>query len=368
MMQEKLMAAGREVSVSTVAMSQPSFPGQQQMVQELATADAEAIRRVGNSMSSVVAMFSTYGQLVAQGQMVPYGEILGVDANYLAVYRDELKSGRFLSPLDEQSAAQVMVINEWLAEQIWGEGVDPLGKIIHIAYNEVPQNYIVVGVIAKSAGLQGYAPRSVLVPLRTAQLRLNDGPRDRVNTIVIRVDSRVPADRRFAVAETNTILRARRGIEPGAPEDFYVQDTLEWSEEGMRIIRTITLVLSLIAGISLIVGSIGLMNIMLVGVTERTWEIGLRRAMGAEKRDILLQFLAEGILLALTGGVLGLGLGLGGSYIGSMAIQQLKGLTNATPDVFIIALAVSLAVGAAASIHPAWRAANLQPTTALRRG
>lgn len=136
----------------------------------------------------------------------------------------------------------------------------------------------------------------------------------------------------------------------------------------MRIIRTITLVLSAIAGISLVVGSIGLMNIMLVGVAERTWEIGLRRALGAEKVDVLGQFLSEGILIALTGGFGGLVLGLASSYLASRLISQLEGLATVTPDVFVIAVGVSLLVGIVASIYPAWQAASLQPTAALRRG
>ncbi|UCC76192.1 MAG: FtsX-like permease family protein, partial [Anaerolineales bacterium] len=165
-----------------------------------------------------------------------------------------------------------------------------------------------------------------------------------------------------------TILRARHGIAAGAAEDFYIQDTLQFSEERIRIVRTMTLVLSLIAGISLVVGSIGLMNIMLVGVAERTWEIGLRRAIGAEKVDILLQFLTEGVMLAVTGGIGGLLLGLVGSYVGSRLIEQLQGLVSVTPDVFVIAIGVSLAVGIVATIYPAWQAAALQPTAALRRG
>jgi len=121
----------------------------------------------------------------------------------------------------------------------------------------------------------------------------------------------------------------------------------------MRIIRTITLVLSAIAGISLVVGSIGLMNIMLVGVAERTWEIGLRRAIGAEKSDILLQFLIEGVLIALLGGVGGLVLGLAGSFLASRLIEQVKGFATVSAEVVAIAIVVSLLVGMVASIYPA---------------
>ncbi|HNR97560.1 MAG TPA: FtsX-like permease family protein, partial [Anaerolineae bacterium] len=183
-----------------------------------------------------------------------------------------------------------------------------------------------------------------------------------------RVDDRDSARRKTAVAEINTILRARRGIAAGSPEDFMVQDTLQWSEESMAIIRTITVILSAIAGISLVVGSIGLMNIMLVGVAERTWEIGLRRSVGAEKSDILLQFLSEGVLIALLGGAGGLALGLGGSYVASRLIEQVKGMATVSAEVVAIAVIVSLIVGVLASIYPAWRAASLQPTAALRRG
>jgi len=214
----------------------------------------------------------------------------------------------------------------------------------------------------------GISSRSVLVPLHTAQMRLSSEGKNVISYIAARVDERDSALRKVAVAEINTILRARRGIAAGSPEDFSVQDTLQWSEESMSIIRTITMILSAIAGISLIVGSIGLMNIMLVGVAERTWEIGLRRAMGAEKADVLLQFLCEGVLIALLGGVGGLALGLAGSFVASQLIEQVKGMATVSVDVVAIAVLVSLLVGVVASLYPAWHAASLQPTTALRRG
>jgi len=284
------------------------------------------------------------------------------------VYRNQMKYGRFFNLEDEATAAPVVMLEEALADEVFGSTVNPVGEILHFTVGDVLQNYTVVGVLATRRGMQGISSRSVVVPLRTAQMRMDTESKNRISMIAARVDARVPVERRRAVAEINTILRARRGIAVGAPEDFSVQDTLEFSEESLRIIRTITLVLSAIAGISLVVGSIGLMNIMLVGVAERTWEIGLRRALGAEKADILSQFLSEGIMLALLGGVGGLVLGLVGSYVGSSLIEQLKGLATVTPDVFVIAVGVSLAVGIVASIYPAWQAASLQPTAALRRG
>jgi putative ABC transport system permease protein len=199
-------------------------------------------------------------------------------------------------------------------------------------------------------------------------MRMSTEGKNVISYIAARVDERDSARRKTAVAEINTILRARHAIPAGSPEDFMVQDTLQWSEESMRIVRTITLILSAIAGISLVVGSIGLMNIMLVGVAERTWEIGLRRAVGAEKIDVLLQFLCEGVLIALLGGVGGLALGLAGSFLASRLIEQVKGLATVSVEVVAIAVVVSLVVGMVASIYPAWHAASLQPTAALRRG
>lgn len=328
--------------------------------------DVEALRRLATSVAGVVPQFETGGRIVWLGQYLPMGQIVGVTPEYLQVYRRELKLGRFFNADDEESAAPLVVLEEGLVDQFFGEDANPIGQILHVTVQEVPQNLVVVGVLRGKEGTMGFGPRSVLVPLRTAQRRLNQGSGDTINLIAARVDSRATAGRRYAVAQINTILRARRGLAPGDSPDFMVHDTLEYSEEMTRVTRTITVVLSLIAGISLVVGSIGLMNIMLVGVSERTWEIGLRRAVGARRLDILSQFLAEAVLLSLVGGLVGLALGAAGSYVISLLVEQLKGLVWLSADVVLIALGISSAVGIVAGIYPAWRAALLPPTEALR--
>ena len=331
--------------------------------------DVEALRRLGTSLAGVAPLFETSAQVVCQGKYMPTGQIVGVTADFLQVYQREMKLGRFFTPQDEEAASAVVVLDEALVDTFFGEGVNPVGTILHVTVREVPQNLVVVGVLRKKDGTGAYGPRQMLVPLRTAQLRLNQGMApDAISLIAVRVDSRQAAERRYAVAQINTILRARRGLAPGSPEDFMVSDTLAFSEEMARVMNTMTAVLSLIAGISLVVGSIGLMNIMLVGVSERTWEIGLRRALGARQIDILSQFLAEAVLLALVGGLTGLILGAVGSYGISLLVEQLKGVVWVTPDVVLIAVGISSAVGVVAGIYPAWRAALLQPTAALRRG
>jgi putative ABC transport system permease protein len=349
----------------------PDMPGIPQPIYQqpqLDAMDVAALRRLATRVVAVVPLYETWGQLIYKGQYMPNPGVQGVTPEYLAVYRTTMKFGRFITEEDNDLAAAVMVLDETVVDEVWGKGANPVGETVRLVQQEVPQLYTVIGIMNKRPGVVGISSRAVLVPLHTAQMRLSTEGKNVISYIAARVDERDSTLRKTAVAEINTILRARRGIAAGSPEDFSVQDTLQWSEEQMRIIRTITLILSAIAGISLVVGSIGLMNIMLVGVAERTWEIGLRRAVGAEKADVLLQFLFEGVFIALLGGIGGLALGLAGSFAASRLIEQVKGMATVSPDVVAIALLVSLVVGIVASLYPAWHAASLQPTAALRRG
>ncbi len=343
-----------------VLKSMPAFGGAR-----LSTRDVEALRSLATSAVAVAPVVEAYGTLVYKGKQVSYNSLLGVTADWLPTYQRAVALGRFFSQADQESAAPVVVLDEGLAKRVFGSDVDPLGQVLHITSQGVTQNLSVVGVLARK-GEAEFLSNSVYVPLRTAQLRLSAARSDEVSLIALRVDSRESAKRKFAVAQINTILRARHRLAQGASEDFGVNDTLSFREEMSTILNTITAILSLIAGISLIVGSIGLMNIMLVSVSERTWEIGLRRAIGAQQGDILAQFLAEAVLLSLVGGAIGFGLGVAGSYAVSLAVEPIKGMVRVTPQIVLIALAVSSGVGIAAGIYPAWRAALLQPREALR--
>ncbi len=331
--------------------------------------DVEALERLASSTNGAVGQVEVYGQVIYQGRRLPLGAVLGVTNRYMQVYRQELKYGRFFTDAEQESAATVVVLDESFANEVWGEGVNPVGETLRVAMGETPQIFTIIGVLKSRAGMYGYSNRSILTPLRTAQLRLNQqGRSENLSLIAVRVDARESEGRAHAVAQMNTILRASRGIAQGTPEDYYIYDSLQYSEESARILNMITLILSLIAGISLVVGSIGLMNIMLVMVSERTWEIGLRRAMGARQIDVLSQFLTEAALLSLLGGAIGLGLGVAGSYAASQFIEQIKGLVTVTPEVVGIAVGISAVVGVASGLYPAWRASRLQPTRALRHG
>jgi putative ABC transport system permease protein len=332
----------------------------------LSMKNVEALERLGTHIDSVAPQYETYATMVREGERLDLGQIIGVTPAYLGVYERHMLYGRFVNAVDELTMAPVMVIDEMASDRVFGVGVNPVGEQLIVTRGKVPQVYTIIGVLA-SDGRYSRTSYAALVPLRTAQRRLNDSDeQEPVSFIAVGCASREQAQRDLAVAEINTILRASRGLEPGVPEDYTVNDTLAFREEAATVTRLITIVLSLIAGISLVVGSIGLMNIMLVSVSERTAEIGVRRAMGARRSDILGHFLWEAIILGLVGGVTGFVLGSAGSYLVGALIEDLQGMIAVTWDIIVIALGVSSVVGIAAGIYPAWRAALLQPTEALR--
>lgn len=356
----------RAVSGGGVVIVEEERGGSPMRSPQLRMKDVEALERLGTFIDGVAPQFETYGTVVYQGKRLDLGQIIGVTPSYVQVYERRMLHGRFISAVDELTLAPVMVIDEMASDRLFGVGVNPVGREMIVSFGEVPQVYTIIGVLA-SDGRYSRTSWAALVPLRTAQRRLNNsGSQEPVTFIAVGCEFRDDAQRRLAVAEVNTILRASRGLEPGVPEDYSVNDTLAFREEAMQVTRLITIVLSLIAGISLVVGSIGLMNIMLVSVSERTAEIGVRRAMGARRSDILGHFLWEAVMLALVGGVTGLVLGSAGSYLVGGLVEQLQGMIAVTWDIIVIAVGVSSVVGIAAGIYPAWRAALLQPTEALR--
>ena len=227
------------------------------------------------------------------------------------------------------------------------------------------QSYTIIGVLASDSTVTS-SQYTLIVPMDSAIARMPGARENGISTIIIRVDASDSDERDLAVAEINTILRASHKLESSESEDFTISDTMEFSESTSSFVQVLTIVLSMIAGISLIVGSIGLMNIMLVTVSERTWEIGMRRAIGAQRSDIMIQFLMEAIFLSLAGGIVGMVLGILGSYGVASLYEELQGYITVTPNIIGISIGVSAAVGILSGLYPAWRAARLQPTEALR--
>jgi putative ABC transport system permease protein len=202
----------------------------------------------------------------------------------------------------------------------------------------------------------------VFIPLSTAQIKFGGAGNTSLEAINVQVVSADKMDQ--ANAELASILRARHGLSGNQTDDFTIQDQTQIVEMVEETAETFTVLLGSIAAISLVVGGIGIMNIMLVSVTERTREIGIRKAVGAKRRDILAQFLAEGVVLSLVGGVVGILAGYGGAQV----VTPLIGGTHAlvTPQSVLMALSVSIGVGLFFGIYPANRAAGLKPIEALR--
>jgi putative ABC transport system permease protein len=333
--------------------------GLQTSTTELTSADVEAIEALATSVALVAPSYSTNATMTYAGETTS-ASITGVTADYDAVNNWQLARGRFITSEDNETLAPVVVLGPSLVEELFGsESADPIGETVRINR----QNYEVVGVL-KSKGTSGMLGQdnAAMMPLRTAQIKLGGAGTKQISSISLQVRSADEMD--LAQAQVTAILRARHGIESGANDDFRVQNQADIVSSVSETTGTFTTLLASIAAISLLVGGIGIMNIMLVSVTERTREVGLRKAVGAKRGDILIQFMTEAVVLSGIGGLMGVGLGVAGAQV----ITPMLGGTQAliTGQSVALALAVSLGIGLFFGIYPANRAASLNPIDALR--
>jgi putative ABC transport system permease protein len=287
----------------------------------------------------------------------------GATANYLTVRNLELAFGGGLTPMDERTQARVVVLGWGIYKELFPTGGYPIGERVKI--NGIP--FEVIGVIKMQEGFGfTYHDEKAYIPISTAQalifpLRTRDNERA-VSVIYAQAINEDAVD--GATQQIKDILRERHGIVYRADDDFSVLSQTELLDAFRVITGILTLFLGTIAGISLVVGGIGIMNIMLVSVTERTREIGIRKAVGARKRQILSQFLVESLVLSLIGGMVGIGLGILVSRAVGNLSAELVPVVNA--GIVLVAFGFAAAVGLIFGIYPAWQAARLRPIEALR--
>ena len=329
----------------------------------LSLEDVEALSNPLNApaVSQVAASVQGNQEVVFDGTSVQT-TVSGITANYLAVNNlEEFQAGDGITRNDVDTKARVAVLGAGITGDLF-DGENPVGKEVKI--NGV--NYEVVGVLAEQGQTLGGNPDdSVYLPVSTAQTRLYpDRTRTgqhAVSSIAVQAASEDQAG--AAVTQVTAILRERHGLAAGDEDDFGVFSQTSLLETANTVTATLTAFLGAIAAISLLVGGIGIMNIMLVSVTERTREIGIRKAIGALKRDILVQFLLESMLVSLLGGFLGITLGW---LIAQLAGAALDLSTVVDMSTVLLAAGFAAAVGLVFGIYPAWRAAGLRPIEALR--
>jgi putative ABC transport system permease protein len=284
--------------------------------------------------------------------------IQGVGALYLEVRNWQVLEGDFFTDSDVRGGARVCVLGATVADQLL-VGEPPVGKTIRI--RNMP--FRVLGVLERkgSAAWGQDQDDTIVVPWTTARRVLQNSPFSNVNQLLLSLTSLDALPR--ARAEITAVLRQRHRLAPGMDDDFTVTDMTEVTQMITQVSRLMSVLLTVIASISLVVGGIGIMNIMLVAVTERTREIGLRMAVGARRRDILLQFLVEAVGLAGAGGLLGIGLGV---TVAEVLARANHWPVLVSPGAVLLALGFSAGVGVFFGFYPAWRASRLNPIECLR--
>jgi len=323
----------------------------------LTSEDADAIK-TSSQVTTIQTVSPEYQSRtqVTTGRANTNTQVIGVTPPYAEVHKITVASGNFISERDVTGMTKVAVLGPQVVTDLFGEGANPIGQSVRIR----GQTLTVIGVTTSKGGT-GFQNQDdiVWVPLTTAQKQLFGA--DHLTSIALEAKS--PEVMVDAQNEVGYLLLARHKLNDPTQADFFIFNQQDILNTVNQTTQTFTSLLAGIAAISLLVGGIGIMNIMLVTVTERTREIGLRKALGAKKKIIITQFLIESIILTFAGGIIGIGAGILASYI-------ITSFTNSpfviSPSSILLAFAVSAGIGILFGWYPASRAANLQPIEALR--
>ena len=350
---EQIASIGSNLLFVMPGTAQRGPGGVRTSAEPFAMDDVEALRREVDGI--LVAPALTRSASVVVGNANEMLSVEGTSNEYFTVRNHAVAVGRGFEEAEQRAGAAVCVIGQTVVDEMYGFQ-EPLGSTLRVGRTACR----VVGVLeVKGQSMGQDRDKVVLMPIKAVQRRLVG----ELDVSVVYVSALVDGTTQRVQGEIEALLRQRRGLAEGEADDFYVRDTQDIADALEQTTATLTILLGAIAAVSLLVGGIGIMNIMLVSVTERTREIGTRLAIGARSGDVQTQFLVESVLLATLGGFVGLLLGVGGTWL---VTEKLGMPFVLSPAVMALGFSFSVAIGVAFGYFPARKAARLNPIEALR--